>query len=114
MKKDLPDFRHFAPARVLLSSGRVLTAEPDIEPLFGTDSELALFSLAYCEAANAAAAVFLVYDDSRDYVRDEPADSVCGVCLLEGDAVGTYLADYFDLTPAEADDVNAFFAKDRS
>lgn len=46
MKEDIPDFRHFAPARVLLSSGRVLAVEPDTEPFFEPDSELALFSLA--------------------------------------------------------------------
>lgn len=34
MKEDIPDFRHFAPARVLLSSGRVLAVEPDTEPFF--------------------------------------------------------------------------------
>lgn len=51
MKEDIPDFRHFAPARVLLSSGRVLAVEPDTEPFFEPDSELALFSLAYCAAA---------------------------------------------------------------
>lgn len=65
-----------------------------------------------CAAANAAAAVFLIYDDAQAYIRAEPADSVSGVCLVEGEPVGTYLADYFDLTPAEAEDVNAFFAKD--
>lgn len=112
MKEDIPDFRHFAPARVLLSSGRVLAVETDPEPFFQMDSELALFSLAYCVAANAAAAVFLIYDSAQDYVRTKPADSVRGVCLLENDAVGTYLAGYFDFTPAEADEVNEFFARD--
>lgn len=34
MKEDLPDFRHFAPARCLLSSGRVLAVKPDAEPVF--------------------------------------------------------------------------------
>lgn len=114
MKEDLPDFRHFAPARVLLSSGRVLAVETDPEPFFQMDSDLAAFSFAYCAAANAAAAVFLIYDSAQDYVRAEPADSVSGVCLLECDAVGAYLAGYFDFTPAEADEVNEFFAEDRS
>lgn len=112
MKEDLPDFRHFAPARVLPSSGRVLAVEPDTEPFFQMDSDLAAYSLAYCAAANAAAAVFLIYDDAQAYVCADPADSVSGVCLLENEAVGAYLADYFDFTPAEAEDVTAFFAKD--
>lgn len=114
MKEDLPDFRHFVPARVLLSSGRVLAVEADTEPFFETDSELALFSLAYCAAANAAAAVFLIYDSAQAYVLAAPADSISGVCLVENDAVGTYLADYFDLTPAEVDEVNEFFTEDRA
>lgn len=112
MKEDLPNFRHFAPARCLLSSGRVLAVKPDTEPLFEIDSDLAMFSLAYCVAANAAAAAFFVYDDVQDYELDTPANSVCGECLLESEAVGTYLADYFDLTPTEVEEVNAFFAED--
>lgn len=112
MKEDLPDFHHFTPARCLPSSGRVLAVKPDAEPFFQLDSDLAAFSPAYCAAANAAAAVFLIYDDAQAYIRAEPADSVSGVCLVEGEFVDTYLADYFDLTPAEAEDVNAFFAKD--
>ena len=44
MKEDLPDFRHFAPARCLLSSGRVLAVNPDVEPFFQPDSDLAAFS----------------------------------------------------------------------
>lgn len=114
MKEDLPAFRHFASSRVLLSSGRVLAVKPDTEPLIAIDSELALPSPAYCAAANAAAAVFFVYDDAQAYVLAAPADSVSGVCLLESEAVGTYLADYFDLTPAEVDEVNEFFAEDRA
>ena len=55
MKEDLPDFRHFAPARCLLSSGRVRAVKPDAEPFFQPDSDLAAFSPAYCAAANAAA-----------------------------------------------------------
>lgn len=80
MKEDLPDFRHFAPARCLLSSGRVLAVKPDAEPFFQPDSDLAAFSPAYCAAANAAAAVFLIYDDAQAYIRAEPADSVSGAC----------------------------------
>lgn len=79
--------------------------------LDGRDPET-LSRLICSAAANAAAAVFLIYDDAQAYIRAEPADSVSGVCLVEGESVGTYLADYFDLTPAEAEDVNAFFAKD--
>lgn len=47
MKEDLPDFRHFAPARCLLSSGRVLAVKPDAEPFFQPDSDLAAFSPAF-------------------------------------------------------------------
>ena len=53
-----------------------------------------------------SAAVFLIYGGAQGYVLAEPADSVSGVCLVEGEPVGTYLADYFDFTPAEADEVN--------
>ena len=110
MKEKFPAFRYFRPANCLLSSGRVLAVEPEPKSLaeFDLDLDLDLFSHVYHEMP---AAVFLLYDDAQACVLNKPANSYT-VCVVEGSAPSTYFADYFDLTPAEVEEVNAFFAED--
>ncbi len=104
MKEKIPAFRYFRPANCLLSSGRVLAVEPEPKWLAEFDS----FSPVYHKMP---AAVFLLYDDAQACVLNKPANSYT-VCVSEGTAPSTYFADYFGLTPAEVEDVNAFFTKD--
>ena len=47
-----------------------------------------------------------LYENAEKFLLSEPCDSLGGIQFLPGEKVGSYLSNYFDLTPGDVEAIN--------